>query len=177
MITDLRDAIVREIKELMPDLKTCQAHPGKFDLAGLKKFGLHTPSVLVSCLGLSKPQAAGNGPQDREARFAIFILTTDKPKLPRDTAALNIVEALSVGLLGSNFGMDSVYPLLISDVGDAQNLYSSSLGNVENIALWALSWNQRIRIGDDLFDDSNGVLLKELYIDGDDHEQPVLSSK
>ncbi len=176
MIIELRDAIIRDLKLFMPELKTCQAHAGKFDLAGLKQLSIHTPAVLVSCLGLSKPQAVGNGPQDREVRIAVFVLTKDQANLTRDAAALNIAEALSIWLVGRNFGMPSVYPVAIDDLGDVQNLYSSALGNVGDIALWGLSWNQRVRLGNDLFDDSDGVLLKQLYIDGDDHEQPVLSN-
>lgn len=177
MIIELRNAIIRDIKTFMPALKTCKAHAGKFDLAGLQSLSLYTPAVLVACLGLSKPQAAGHGPQEPEARFVAFIITKDSRNLPRDEAALNIVEALSVWLVGRNFGMENVYPVEIADLGEAQNLHSSALGNTSPIALWGLSWNQRVRLGEDVFDDSNGVLLKSLYLAEDDHDQPILSSE
>lgn len=173
-IVGLRSAVVEAIKGRLPDLADCRSHPGRFNLVELENIAVETPAVLVACLGLEKALAEASGGQERFVKFAAFIVTTDEPDLARDVAAINIAEELLAWLPGRVFGLgDYVHSLATRDMGEVLNLYSSELNN-RAVALWAVTWKQKIRIGCDVHN-SNNIMPATLYISqspkiGADHE-------
>ena len=47
-----RDAIVAAIKAALPDLYTCEAHGGRFDLNELTRWSRKAPAVLVAAVSV-----------------------------------------------------------------------------------------------------------------------------
>ncbi len=160
----LRQGIATQIGEWFP-AADCATGPGRMTEAEIKTMAVRTPAIRVACLGLPKAEAVGDGEVDRDVAFAAYILTTDKPRLPRDTAALAMVEDLLLRLPGQRWETDSVHAIAES-AATAENLYSSKLGNT-GVTLWAVVWTQTVRMGDNAY--PNGpVLSAELYAGGDE---------
>ncbi|TAN61083.1 MAG: hypothetical protein EPN20_12955 [Magnetospirillum sp.] len=164
ILVDLRGAIVATIHARLPALD-CQSHPGRFDLAEIKRIAAKAPAVRVACLGLPAAGAAGSGERDQEIRFAAFVLTTDKPRLPRDVAAINLVESLLLFLPGQRWGKPGVHPVAEGQI-KAENLYSSGLDG-KGVALWGVNWSQKVRMGDNAWPEGP-ILSDELYAGGEE---------
>lgn len=155
----LRTAIVDAIQEQLP-AADCKTHPGRFDLSEIKRIATKTPAIRIAVLGLPTGAEAGSGEHDREVRFAAFVLTTDKPSLPRDVAALAMVGALIAALPGQRWGRPGVHPVDAAKVA-ADNLYSSGVDGT-GLALWAVTWSQRIRMGENAWP-QGPILADEVY--------------
>lgn len=173
------------IKQAFKDRFTAMAdeidvHPGRFNLDELKKLSLKLPAIRITTMALGKPEPVGNGEVDRAVKCVAFIITGDKKDLPRDEAALNIIEDLINYLPKKTFdkpeGEDGhiggLHLINDNDVGEAENLYSSNLGR-NNVTIWGLSWTQTIRFGQDEYPTVNVPL--ELYVGrvpeiGSDHQ-------
>ncbi|MBI2235389.1 MAG: hypothetical protein HYU60_00265 [Magnetospirillum sp.] len=95
--------------------------------------------------------------------FAAFIITTDKPQLPRDTAAINMAEDLLLRLPGQRWGQAGVYGVDEAKI-KAENLYSSSVDNV-GMSLWAVAWTQKVRMGTNAYP-QGPILSEEAYAGG-----------
>jgi len=163
-LIDLRQTITDRIGEWFPRAD-CATGPGRMTEDEIKHMAVKTPAIRVACLGLPKAEAVGDGEVDRDVAIAAYILTTDKARLPRDTAALAMVEELLLRLPGQRWGKSDVHPVAES-AATAENLYSSKLGTT-GITLWVVVWTQCVRMGDNAY--PNGpVLSAELYAGGED---------
>lgn len=143
-LPDLRAAIVAGIRETLPEAirDNCRTHGGRFDKGEIKRIAMKSPAILVACLGLV--DAAPDGAEGVNATFAwgAFVVTTDKPQLPRDAGALALVSILAGVVPDNRWGCDDAgYPDKIR--GD--NLYSGAVDGA-GIALWAVTWNQRLTL-------------------------------
>lgn len=134
-----RDAIVADIKATLKP-RTCETHRGQFnDAAEVKRYAVAAPAVLVA-ITAAPAKAIGSGVQLMDASVALFVITKDAPKLPRDTGALALVEALQLELQ-DNFFADtaSAAPRAIS----SQNLYSPAVDKL-GVALWGVKFQQKV---------------------------------
>ncbi len=141
------EAVASAINERLPELASCEIHPGRFTVDELRRFATKAPAVRVALLGLtSGPHASGQ--RAVEAHIAVYVATTKKPELPRHVGAVNIVEVLA------DFIPESQFECTGSPAGaenvSAQNLYAGS-DTAKGCALWALSWEQELLIGNDAF--------------------------
>ncbi|MEM7046991.1 MAG: hypothetical protein AAF442_04995 [Pseudomonadota bacterium] len=161
-LLDLRAAMVKGIHDRIPDLKSCETHPGRFDLDELRTIATRTPALRLAILSVDRVAEIGNGETDWAVRFATFIVTLDQNKLRRDDAALNLVEGFLAILPGQAWGQDNVHPLLPSEISGAQNLYSNRLSQ-HAVSIWAVTFTQRIRLGTDILA-TDGTLPRDLYI-------------
>lgn len=165
MLTDLRQTITDAVKNWFP-AADCQTHPGRFNLAEIKRIGVKTPAIRVACLGLPTGEAVGDGEADRAVAWAAYILTTDKRGLPRDAAVIAMAQDLVLRLAGQRWNTSGVHPVA-DDAIRAENLYSSDVDG-HGIALWAVAWTQRVRMGDNAY--PNGPVLSAEQYAGDDDE-------
>jgi len=112
------------------------AHPGRFDAGELRRCATKAPIVLVSALGASDIQDGGE--VQGLCQMAAFVLCRDLPRLPRDVAALSLVERLLRAVPGNDWsGQASQAPRDLR----AENLFSGELDQA-GVALWAVSWRQ-----------------------------------
>lgn len=142
----LRQAIVDDLKANVPNLKTCEGHGGRFDATELKRVAMRAPAVFVACLGLADVEEGHDGVAGT-LTWGAFVVTRDTPGSSRDQAALAVLQAILVRLPGNRWGLDQAEgrPERVS----AQNLYSATVDRL-GVALWAVSWRQRMVIGGEL---------------------------
>lgn len=140
---ELRSAIIAEVREKVSVLQeNCQAHGGRFDKGEIRRVAIKSPVVLIACLGLLGAESDGCGEVDAVFQWGAFVVTTDKPQLPRDAGALAIVTALANIIPGNRWGAAASEPERIR--GD--NLFSGQLEGA-GVALWAITWQQKLTLG------------------------------
>lgn len=167
-IDRLQDAQVTEAKKLLEDLRTCRKHAGRISIEELASVSVASPALLIAFLGTDKIEENGTEEMIAPCRFAAYVVTEDSKGLSRDTAAKNIVEALLVWLPNQRFGAPQLDPPVSCATPEqvaATNLYD---GNVRGkaVALWAVSWLQRVTVGKSIFTES-GTLPDKVYIGGE----------
>lgn len=162
-LLDLRTAIVDEVRSGLADLirDNCLPHGGRFDKGEIRRLALKSPAVLIACLGLVNAESDGAGAVNATAAWGAFVVTTDKPQLPRDAGALVIVSALTRVVTDNRWGReDTGYPGKLR--GD--NLYSGQADGA-GVALWAVTWQQTITLG--ALDESTLDLFATFHADWD----------
>lgn len=142
-IETVRTAIVNTIAAKTTALKTCEAHPGRFDLVEIKRVAANAPAVFVAALATGK-QESSNGGVQAPVSFAAFIVTKDQPQITRDSLVLEIVSTLLVLTDSNDWGSTDVVEDPTNIRG--QNLYSASIDK-NGIAMWAITWQQKIILG------------------------------
>ncbi len=158
-LSALQARTVELIKARFPRLKTCKPHPGAFTVEQLKEFRTHAPAVHVALPTIREVETAGSGKVKITVKTVIAIITkdgvVDGKKLPKDKAALAIVESLLIHLPNAEFGL-GVEPV---ELMAADNLFSGKTTG-GGVAMWAMHWNNTLLIEDTAED---GVELSELY--------------
>ncbi|GLQ20503.1 hypothetical protein ACFFUB_00465 [Algimonas porphyrae] len=156
----VQDKVVTAISTLLPALKTCDAHPGRFTPDELKAFIIKAPSAHVAM-----PTVKGGVVQGGLAMLDVKIVTVftarntvlDAKKLLGSQAALAMVSAFMTILpglrLGSGIGQ-------ASDI-QADNLYDSSVRK-DGVALWAVHWSTTVTVQPEI-DEQLGTLSQLLY--------------
>jgi hypothetical protein len=163
MIIDVLNAIKTAINSALPELRRCEVHGGRFDLAELKRVATQTPAVFVSLLGTTELSASGTSEKDIELNIAIYIVTSDKVQLSRSVSIINLAQAIMM-LVDMNQWQVTGKRGTPKDIS-SQNLYSGDIDR-NGIAMWAISFKQKVRLGTDIWLD-NGVLPSSVYINGD----------
>ncbi|MDE2667551.1 MAG: hypothetical protein OXI69_15530 [Acidobacteriota bacterium] len=151
------EAVAAEIQAWLPELKTCEGHDGRFDLAELKRRALKTPAVLVSCGGTTSVEERGDEGINSTRQWTAFVLTRDAPGLSRGEAARNLVDALEFLILLGAIRTEEKTGVQrqsnrwgLRGVGQpeqlrSQNLYSGTIDK-KGVALWAVSWRQTLSL-------------------------------
>ncbi len=170
MLDDFRNAIAGHIKGLLPHLRECRPHAGRFDLAELKRLAARTPAVYIAILGVPQSENPGSGELDLELAMAAHIVTADTRGLARDVSALNLAQTLISRIYGNRWGVKWAFP---AQKVKGQNLYSGNIDRV-GVAMWGVSWRQKVRLGESSWADE-GSVPAELYASfdpaiGADHE-------
>ena len=142
-IETVRAAIVEMIDAEIPALKTCEAHPGRFDLAEIKRVAANAPAVFIAALATGQHDNS-TGDVQAPVSFAAFIVTKEKPDKTRDSQVLEIVNALLVLTTDNSWGSADVVENPVSI--RSQNMYSASIDK-QGIAMWAITWQQKIILG------------------------------
>jgi hypothetical protein len=161
-ILDVLNAVKSAVHTALPELRRCEVHGGRFDIAELKRIATQTPAVFVALLGTPEVKAPGTDETDIELTIALYVVTSDKVSLPRVESVINITQALLQLVILNDWGLAKVgEPTNVT----SQNLYSGDVDK-HGIALWAVSFKQRIRVGTSIYLE-DGVLPSQLYINGE----------
>lgn len=141
-LTEVRQQIVYRIAEAMPDLRSCEAHGGRFTAAELARVSAATPAVRVACVQVASIRLSGSGERRVRTRWVATVTTTsqDRRGVMRDELALEIVERLSLLLVRQSWGIEQIRPV-DPDTIVANNLFGAELEG-RGIAMWAVSWEQ-----------------------------------
>jgi hypothetical protein len=159
-ILELRDEITAGILAGIPTLGSCQTFGGRLAQGDIKRFAMKSPAVLVACLGIPSIQDDGGGEIDAVCTWGAFVVTTDRPQLPRDTGALAIVAALAT-LIPNNYWDGKATGIPEKIKGD--NLYNGSIDGA-GVALWVVTWQQKTTLGGlDMGDLDDFLLLHADY--------------
>jgi hypothetical protein len=160
-INNLLNSIKTQLNTQFPELKTCEIHDGRFDVAELKRVSTKTPAMHISVLTIPKSGANATEEVNSMLNLVIYIITSDQHKLTKGEAARNLVETLLPIISHQRWGEVGVGEAISIN---AQNLFNSTAN--KGIALWAVTWKQDITLGETVFD-QDSVIPSELYADGE----------
>ncbi|WP_040728225.1 hypothetical protein [Thiomicrorhabdus sp. Kp2] len=158
---ELLTAIKTEFKNRLNALKTCEIHPGRFNLQELKRLSAKTPALLVSSLGTVKVNNPGTGEAKPVKQLVVYIVTKTTAQLSAEEACRNLVDAIEHYLESESprWGVNGTgQPQAIR----SDNLYSSEVDK-NGVMLWAITWQQHLTLGESLFIE-DGTLPSQLYV-------------
>lgn len=141
-VLTLRQAVVTGLTASLPQLagKTVkvEAHAGRFDTDELKRISAQAPAVFVAVLGLAN-LSESCGEVSATCQVLAIVVCKDVLGLPRDLAALGMMEALAKIVPGNDWnGAAEQAP---EDIR-CDNLFSATLDKV-GVAMWGVAWRQR----------------------------------
>ena len=144
----LLDAIAAKLRGDLPALKTCEVHDGRWDADELERWSVATPALLIACLGVVRTEQPGERWTDAHLQLAIYVMTEDRiedrRRMPRGTAARNLVAWLLLHLPRTRWGMGANVGLGLPEKIRAANLYSRALDE-SGTAMWMVSWQQALQ--------------------------------
>lgn len=162
MISRFLAALTAGVSAKLPDLRACEAHRGPVTGGEIARLSKRAPAVLAACLGVAAAAETGDRRVDARLRLAAFVVTADRVGLPKDRAALSVVEGLLEYLPGFHPGAG--LPAGSAEDLRAENLFSGPLDRT-GVALWAVTWRQALRLGG-AESDPSAALPTELYAAG-----------
>lgn len=155
------DQIAAYLQANIDGLRTCQRYAGEFDADSVKKVSFNAPAVFVACLGWVKADREhqpGDGRTAYEVRFAAFAVAQKPGKLQRtDIVALSL--ALTDAIDGKTLGVSGAQ---IAEFQKAENGVNAQLDS-NGLALWAISWNQRIILGESLWQPGEPIPVEIVF--------------
>ncbi len=155
------DQIASHLKAEVAGLRTCQRYAGEFDAAGVSKISFNAPAVFVACLGWMKAKQEhqpGDGRTAYTVRFAAFAVAQKPGKLSRtDIVALSL--ALTDAIDGKTLGVTGAQ---IAEFDKAENGVNADLDK-SGLALWAISWSQRIITGESLWQPGEAIPVEIVF--------------
>jgi hypothetical protein len=144
----LRTAITAVIDTATPEAVTCAPHGGRFDVAELRRISAKAPAIFIAVLGFND-LAESSGSYEATISWAAFVVTRDKAGVLRDIAALNLVNALALIVPGNTWGLEAA--IGTPDGVRSDNLFSATVDKA-GVAMWAISWRQRMQLGQAITD-------------------------
>lgn len=144
-VLTLRESVVAVLKASLPKLagKTVKVEPhaGRFDAAELKRISAQAPAVFVAVLGLAD-LSESCGEVNATCQILAIVVCKDASALPRDLAALGMMEALAKIVPGNDWnGAAEKAP---EDIR-CDNLFSATLDQA-GVAMWGVAWRQRATV-------------------------------
>lgn len=134
-----RTALIDGLQPLLPPRVKVLSHPGRFDLAELKRYSLNAPCVLVAVMGGDELLSlALDGPVE----LAAYVLTKNVKGASHDAANLQLVSLLLGLLKARRLGGDNAGAVQALRF---KNLFSASLGE-ESVSLTAVTWSQNLSL-------------------------------
>lgn len=121
-----------------------ESHPGRFTDDELGRLVRKNQCVRVAIEQTPGISVAGNGRKEFVVLFAAFIITADKKGSDRHQAALDITEKVAEILPFNRWSNEPEFMAVEPSTIAAENLYSGTIEK-QGIALWAVSWTQKIR--------------------------------
>ncbi|MCF6432912.1 hypothetical protein [Leisingera sp. MMG026] len=140
LLATLPQTICGQVKTLLPELRECEPHEGKYSLEELKKDGLPSPAVKISILGAKQDKTFAASPATFMLKMAAYVVTRDGLGKPRDVRAANICQVLMTLIPGQRWGLNG-----LGDARDAEvHCLVSTKVKSKGVSLWALTWHQPI---------------------------------
>ena len=139
--TALRDAVAERLKRDMPECVHVGTSPGAVDEAEIARVCVKSPALLVSVLDVLSVDRAG-GTSAANLRMGVYLITAPgRTGLSPDSAALAILPGVLACIDGEDWDLPEV-------MSRPDSLYSGKLGNIGLLALWGVSWEQRVKLPD-----------------------------
>ena len=164
-INQLLSAITNTIHGHLPDLEDVSTHAGRFDLTEVKRIANRLPTVKVALMEAREFKSVETEQRDVSLRLAAFVMVSDSRKLPKDEAAINIIETLSLLIAEQRWGVDGV--LAASGI-KASNLFSTQTDR-QGLAIWGITWDQVMRLKENIWQPSK-IIPSRLYVADDPSE-------
>lgn len=140
ILADLRPTICAEVRSLLPDLRECEPHEGKYSLEELKRDGLPSPAVKVSILGAKQDKIFAASPATFLLKMAAYVVTRDSLGKSRDEAAATICQVLMKLVPENDWSLDGIGRARDT----ALHCLVSTKVKSKGVSLWALTWHQPV---------------------------------
>ena len=145
-LVQFRQHIIDTLKLTFPKLNV-SAYQGRFDLDELKRLSIRLPALQIAILSIDNVETVETDERDMRLQLAAFVLTRDHKRLEREAAALAIVERLALLIPYQRWNYSKA---LIPTNLQVDNLFSGPIDK-QGVALWAVSWQQILRLGIDVW--------------------------
>jgi hypothetical protein len=135
-------AAAERIAGLIPELRTCRAFAGRFDLRELKALSTQAPAVFVSVLRGRQGRTYSGPAHTIDLDLAAFVVARDALGAQRDALAAAICQKLMVDIPGRRWGLPAC--------GEAERLAYTSLNTRETneaaVAFAMVAWVQPVSL-------------------------------
>ncbi|MEE8058992.1 MAG: hypothetical protein V3T17_14325 [Pseudomonadales bacterium] len=190
-INTLITNIVTHIKSDFPELVACEALAGYLETTTVDTLHANTPGLYIASVGSGEMAPVETGQRDITVQLvAYLILVNATDSLQREEDTQLLISNLLAYVGWNRWGLGNVHPAMAVESADvhgltndfqphvkdwrlgvsvlarAADIYGSD-NPVSNLALWAITWEQQIRVGDDLYDDSGDTTPTHLYVPTD----------
>lgn len=127
----------------VPGVASCAVARGRYTEAELAAASFNTPGLRLAVASIRSVSNAGDGQIDVTVRVGLALVTRDSPRLPRETAAVRLVDRLVPLLADNPWGLDwADDPTAI----DGVNAHTGTVNSV-GLMVWELGWDQPLRLG------------------------------
>lgn len=154
-LNDYREAVATDLRAVLPASVHVETHGGRFDEGEIKRVGGKAPAVFVAVLDVADIEA-GNGAILGDVTMGAFVATKDAPAMRRDEAALALAVVVTRRVALAEWPAEHT-PQRVA----ARNLFSASQDRT-GLALWAVSWRQRVAIAP--LEDQDPATLDEFLL-------------
>ncbi len=149
------------INRIMPDLKSVEVLPGRFNLDDLQDRSFRAPAAFPTVLKSNFKMSAGLQ-LTLVAKCACFFVAQGRED-ERNKNVWAMAEAFASILPGNRFGMFKIGSP--TDI-EVDPLISAKIKN-KGVSVVAITWSQELHaLGEGLFDD-NKVVLSQFYVNGE----------
>ncbi len=161
----LRDAVVAELRRLIPGVKSIEPHGGSFDEKELQKFALLAPAIRVAMVGIGQVRRHNDGMIVLPVNFAAMCVARDGvgpdgKLVERDVQAMMLANAVTLAVYGNRFDLDLVYQ---PENVTGRNEYSGSVQGA-GLTLWQVAWTSPVCMGESA-DDAIAALSRLIVND------------
>lgn len=176
---DFINAVVTQLDTQFPTLNTCVALPGYLEGTDLTVVHANTPGVFVASVGSGDTVPVATGQIDITLQMVAYLLVVDSNAIAREQTTQTLLTGLLnyISLSGQRWGVATAHPATAVESADvhgltkdfephvkdwrlgtavlarAADLYGAT-DPISNLALWAITWEQPLRVGTDAFDTS-----------------------
>lgn len=154
----LRDGIVSTVSAIYPALAACSTIPGRLTQEELTRLAPTAPSVFVALLRSKRGTETGSGEIEIRLRVAAYIVTA----LSDDATAHQMAAEIAGLVPYENWGQAASGVLAALPTVKVKNLHTALTAG-QNLTVWAVTWWQPVRLGEDLFDQT-GTLPSAVYL-------------
>lgn len=173
--SDYTDTVVASIgTRLAERLKTCKALAGLLETTELSALHQKTPAVFVAMAGTGEMTHVETEEEDTVVRMVAYLLVVNSNAQERELAAQELIPRLLVHIAGQQWGLSYAHPAAaiesqdlhglaqgfksdtsswrtgVSVLARAADLYGGD-DLIKHLAIWAVTWEQKLRIGTDAF--------------------------
>jgi hypothetical protein len=146
-LAQLLDLIVARMAEKLGNAVRVEPHDGRFDAEEIRRCAAFAPAVFVSCLGTVPEQNPRVGKNlNPRVQWGAWILTKDQAipaQIGRMKVALNLGEVLMRLVAVETWDAWNTSAAMNLSLA---NLYNGKKTDAAGVALWVLSWDQRVEL-------------------------------
>ena len=197
-ISDLVTAVVTNTKIDFPGLVACEALAGYIETTSIDTIHANTPGFYVTSVGSGEIIAVENEMRDVTVQMvAYLILVNSQDSLQREEDTEILISNLLAYIGWNRWGLSNVHPasavestdvhgltqnfqphvkdwrLGVSVLARAADLYGGN-NPISNLALWAITWEQRVRMGIDAFDIGGPNPPNNVYVPADNGTEYII---
>jgi hypothetical protein len=182
------DAVVENItKELGDSIVMCKPLAGLLETTELSAIHGKTPGIFVTVVGSSESTLLETEQVDSTMLVVAYVLVVKPDSMEREKLSNELVSNLLSYVPGQRWGLNNAYYASAVECADlhglakgfkpdvsswrygvsvlarAADLYGGT-DPISNMALWAVTWEQKLRLGKSVFEEDSWPGLKEVYV-------------